>query len=106
MSYKTIYSALSTYIPQMFSYSKIEIDEAIKKEQYIKTYIGKYIKLPKRNAVIITDIRYVAGYPENFPPYYTIYSINSLGKEYFIINLPEDEFNENNELFVSTTSRT
>lgn len=63
-------------------------------------FIGKYIevtfyyeKVPRK--VLITDIQFTVGYPENFPTYYTIYSTNSKGEKYFVMNLPETDFHKN-----------
>lgn len=83
-----------------------EYEAAIKKEEYIKTFIGKYYKNEfnknKNKIYLITDIRYTAGYPENFPMYYSLYTTDKDGLEVWIINLPESDFNDTNPYFLDT----
>ena len=63
-----------------------------------ETFIGQkiYYNMKWHN---IVNIRYAPGYPEHFEPYYSIYSRDSNGKEIWIINQPESEFYEGNQIF-------
>jgi len=66
-------------------------------------YIGKYIEYSGKIKVKISNIKFANGYPEHFPfpPYYEIYYLEN-GIETRYINLPEDDFNENNSIFSNT----
>lgn len=64
-----------------------------------RIFIGKYLNHPSKPSVLIADIKQVTGYPENFPTYYSVYSVNNSGEKYWVINLPEHEFQEDNAMF-------
>lgn len=52
-------------------------------------------------SVRISRIEYTTGYPEHMI-YCSIYSINDIGQEIWIINLPENDFTEDNPAFIKS----
>lgn len=60
------------------------------------TYKSKYYQRIEFKNMLITDIRVATGYPEHFDTYYSLYTTNENGKEKWLINLQEQDFENDN----------
>jgi len=67
-----------------------------------ESFVGKMITYPGNDTSIITKVSYVTGYPENFEPYYSVYTKNESGEEKWIVNLPRSDFTDNNPIFMTS----